>query len=147
MQLRHPNLPMLNIAPPLTLWDYCFQHHLPVMLYRLPDLRTNMFDRYVDTFEASLSTVLVRHWSLADEKTRQQRSHDSVTIQYTAHNGSYTSLVIIEPNAGLFHAALMRLHHGVWTSRQNCTGRLNWRSDRLNPKIRVAVQSPLQYPK
>jgi hypothetical protein len=37
------------------------------MLSRLPDLRTNMFDRYVDTFEASPSTVLVRRWRLTYE--------------------------------------------------------------------------------
>jgi hypothetical protein len=89
------------------------------MLYRLPDLRNNMFDMYVDTFEALPSTVLVRRWRLTDDNARQQRRHGCVTIQSTAHNGSYTSLVIIEPKAGMFRAALMRLHHVVWTSRQS----------------------------
>jgi hypothetical protein len=41
-----------------------FQHHLAAMLSRLPDLRTVMFGGYVDTFEASSSTVLVRSWRL-----------------------------------------------------------------------------------
>jgi hypothetical protein len=37
------------------------------MLSCLPDLRTYMFDGYVDTFEPSPSTVLVRRWRLAEE--------------------------------------------------------------------------------
>jgi hypothetical protein len=39
------------------------------MLSCLPDLRTNMFDGYVDTFEASSSTVLVQRWRLTDENS------------------------------------------------------------------------------
>jgi hypothetical protein len=59
--------------------------------------------------------VLVRRLGLIDEKARQQRHHDCVTNQFTAHNGSYASLVIIEPNVDVFRTALMRLHHGGWT--------------------------------
>jgi hypothetical protein len=71
MQLHHHNKSVSIIAPPLTLWHNRFQHHLPAMLSRLPNLRTNMFDGYVVTFEASASTVLVRSWCLTDKKARR----------------------------------------------------------------------------
>jgi hypothetical protein len=49
------------------------------MLSRLPGLRTNMFDGYVETLKASSSTVLVQRWRLTDGKTRQQPRNDCVT--------------------------------------------------------------------
>jgi hypothetical protein len=42
------------------------------MLSRLPDLRTDILSGYVDKFEASSSTVLMRRWRLTDEKAQQQ---------------------------------------------------------------------------
>jgi hypothetical protein len=49
------------------------------MLSRLADLRTNMFDDYVETLKASSSTVLVQRWRLTDGNTRQQPRNDCVT--------------------------------------------------------------------
>jgi hypothetical protein len=75
-----------------------------------------MFDEYVDTFEASSSTVLVQRWRLIDEKARQQRCYNGLHNEpiHSPERQLY-ELVNIEPNLDIFRTAVMHLHHGVWT--------------------------------